>query len=64
MPRMLASVANSAEADIVLRLGADLVDLKDARRGALGAIPLGTARETAIAAATRDERDARRSALP
>ena len=41
MTRMLASVADAAEAEAVLQLGADVVDLKDPRRGALGAVPLG-----------------------
>ena len=36
MTRMLASVADAAEADAVAQLGADVVDLKDARRLALG----------------------------
>ena len=46
MTRMLASVVSSAEAETVLRLGADVIDLKDPRRGALGAIPLETASDT------------------
>ena len=65
MTRMLASVADAAEAEAVLQLGADIVDLKDPRRGALGAVSLDAAR-AAIAgdrAAKRDERGARRPAL-
>jgi (5-formylfuran-3-yl)methyl phosphate synthase len=57
MTRMLASVADAGEADVVVQLGADVVDLKDARRGALGAVPLDLARE-AIAAARRRETSA------
>lgn len=37
---MLASVLDAGEAGIALEAGADIVDLKDARRGALGALPL------------------------
>ncbi len=40
MTGMLASVTNAAEADIALRAGADLIDCKDPRRGALGALPV------------------------
>jgi (5-formylfuran-3-yl)methyl phosphate synthase len=58
MTRMLASVANAAEADVVVQLGADVVDLKDARRGALGAVPLDTAREAISAVARRCETSA------
>jgi len=55
MTRMLASVANVAEADLVLRLGADIIDLKDPGRGALGAVPLETARDTIESVARRCE---------
>src|SRR5262245_17971442 len=58
MTRMLASVANAAEAGAVLQLGADVVDLKDARRGALGALPLDIAREAIAAIAGRSETSA------
>ena len=58
MTRMLASVANSAEAEDVLRHGADVVDLKDPGRGALGPLPLETARETIAAIARRRETSA------
>jgi len=58
MTRMLASVVNAAEADAVLRLGADVIDLKDPRRGALGPIPLETACETIAAIARRRETSA------
>jgi (5-formylfuran-3-yl)methyl phosphate synthase len=52
MTRMLASVASAAEAGVAVQLGADVVDLKDARRGALGALALDAASE-AIAAVAR-----------
>ena len=58
MTRMLASVVNAAEADVVVQLGADVVDLKDARRGALGALPLDAAREAIAAVARRCETSA------
>lgn len=58
MTRMLASVSGAAEAEIVAQLGADVVDLKDARRGALGAIPLDAAREAVAAVAGRTETSA------
>ena len=58
MTRMLASVANAAEAALVVQLGADVIDLKDARRGALGAVSLDTAREAIAAVAGRSETSA------
>ena len=58
MTRMLASVADAAEAEIVLQLGADVIDLKDPRRGALGAVPLDAAREALAAVARRRETSA------
>ena len=58
MTRMLASVSGAAEADLVVQLGADVVDLKDARRGALGAVPLDAAREAVAAVAGRCETSA------
>jgi len=58
MTRMLASVVNAAEAEAVLRLGADVIDLKDPRRGALGPVPLETARELIRAVARRCETSA------
>jgi uncharacterized protein (UPF0264 family) len=39
MTGMLASVTNGIEAEIAVRAGADLIDCKDPRRGALGALP-------------------------
>jgi FolB domain-containing protein len=58
MTRMLASVADAAEAEVVLQLGADIIDLKDPRRGALGAVALDAAREALAAAARRRETSA------
>ena len=39
MTRLLASVTDPAEAEQAIRGGADLIDLKDPSRGALGALP-------------------------
>jgi FolB domain-containing protein len=58
MTRMLASVANAAEAGVVVQLGADVIDLKDARRGALGAVSLDIARQAIAAVAGRSETSA------
>jgi (5-formylfuran-3-yl)methyl phosphate synthase len=58
MTRMLASVADAVEADVALQLGVDVIDLKDPRRGALGVIPLNTAREAQAAVARRCEMSA------
>jgi FolB domain-containing protein len=58
MTRMLASVANAAEAVVVLQLGADVIDLKDAQQGALGAVSLDTARQAIAAVAGRSETSA------
>jgi dihydroneopterin aldolase len=46
MTLMLASVTNAAEAEIALAGGADLIDLKDPSRGAFGALPLASVRES------------------
>jgi (5-formylfuran-3-yl)methyl phosphate synthase len=58
MTRMLASVGNAAEAGVVVQLGADVVDLKDARRGAIGAVSLEIARQAIAAVAGRSETSA------
>jgi (5-formylfuran-3-yl)methyl phosphate synthase len=58
MTRMLASVANAAEAGVVVQLGADVIDLKDARRGALGAVPLDAVRQVIGAVAGQSETSA------
>ena len=54
MTLMLASVLSSAEAETALACGADIIDCKDARRGALGALPLDeVARIVALVAKRR-----------
>ncbi len=58
MTRMLASVANAAEAGVVVQLGADVIDLKDARQGALGALSLDIARQAIGAVVGRSETSA------
>lgn len=58
MTRMLASVANATEADVVLRHGADIVDLKDPGHGALGAVPLEAALDAVRSVARRRETSA------
>jgi dihydroneopterin aldolase len=40
MTRLLASVMDAAEAALALAGGADIIDCKDPRRGALGALPI------------------------
>ncbi len=42
MTGMLASVRNLKEAEMVCRGGTDIVDIKEPRHGALGAVPLST----------------------
>lgn len=46
MTNMLASVTGAAEAEIALSGGADIIDLKDPRSGALGALDVATIRKT------------------
>ena len=53
MTRLLASVANRTEAESAIRGGADLIDLKDPARGALGALGPGDIREILAAVAGR-----------
>jgi dihydroneopterin aldolase len=50
---MLASVLNAEEAEIAMTLGADIIDLKDPRRGSLGAVPIEVAREVVAQVAGR-----------
>ena len=45
MTLLLASVTGPAEAEIAVTHGADIVDLKDPTRGALGAVPADIVRE-------------------
>lgn len=40
MTKMLASVQNRQEAEIVFQSGADIIDMKDPANGALGAVDL------------------------
>jgi (5-formylfuran-3-yl)methyl phosphate synthase len=58
MTRMLASVADDGEASVGVQFGADVIDLKDARRGALGAVSLDIARRAIAAVAGRCETSA------
>jgi (5-formylfuran-3-yl)methyl phosphate synthase len=44
MTRLLASVTSLDEAEVALGLGADIIDLKDPSRGALGGLPVGVIR--------------------
>jgi (5-formylfuran-3-yl)methyl phosphate synthase len=55
---MLASVADAAEAGVGVQFGADIIDLKDARRGALGGVSLDIARDAIAAVAGRCEMSA------
>jgi dihydroneopterin aldolase len=52
-PKLLVSVRNRAEALDALAGGADWIDLKEPRGGALGAVDLATAREAIAAVAGR-----------
>ncbi len=58
MTRMLASVVDAAEAEVVVRFGADIVDLKDTSKGSLGAVTLETARAVVALLARRRETSA------
>ncbi len=58
MTRMLASVTDSTEADIALRLGADIIDLKDAANGAMAAVDIATAEAVVAEVAGRRETSA------
>ncbi|HEX6828752.1 MAG TPA: (5-formylfuran-3-yl)methyl phosphate synthase, partial [Burkholderiales bacterium] len=49
MTRLLASVADLQEARLAVAGGADIVDFKDPRRGALGALPAATVAECVAA---------------
>ena len=53
MTRMLASVTGVEEAEIVLAGGVDIVDLKDAKAGALGAVAIDVMRRTVSSIAGR-----------
>jgi dihydroneopterin aldolase len=55
---MLASVADAAEAEVALRFGADIIDLKDVSKGSLGAVGLEIARAALALLARRRETSA------
>lgn len=64
MTKMLASVADLAEAEIAISGGADIVDLKDPKAGALGAVATETIRKAVQAVAGRRETSAVLGDLP
>lgn len=64
MTRMLASVTGAAEAEIAIAGGADIIDLKDPKAGALGAVSLDTIRRTVAAVGKRRETSAVTGDLP
>jgi len=64
MTGFLASVTSSAEAEIVLNAGADIIDLKDPESGALGALPAPVIREAVRAVARRRTVSATAGDLP
>ncbi|MEJ2435386.1 MAG: (5-formylfuran-3-yl)methyl phosphate synthase, partial [Pseudolabrys sp.] len=53
MTMLLASVTGTQEAELALSHGADIIDLKDPDKGALGALPIDAVRETVGAIAGR-----------
>ena len=53
MTKMLASVTGEEEAEIAISAGADIIDLKDPKAGALGALATETVRRTVAAIAGR-----------
>lgn len=64
MTKMLASVADLAEAEIAVTGGADIVDLKDPKAGALGAVAAETIRQVVKAVAGRHATSAVLGDLP
>jgi len=64
MTGFLASVTSAAEAEIVLAAGADIIDLKDPRSGALGALPSPIIREAVRTVASRRTISATAGDLP
>ena len=58
MTRMLASVTDIAEADVALRLGADIVDLKDSANGVMAAVDVTTVEAVVSLLAGRRETSA------
>lgn len=53
MTRMLASIANVQEAKSLLSVGVDILDIKDPRKGALGAVAVGSVAEIVHAVSGR-----------
>jgi uncharacterized protein (UPF0264 family) len=53
MTRFLASVRDAVEAEVALRAGADIIDLKDPSNGALGALDIAAIRASATSIAGR-----------
>ncbi|XSG82742.1 MAG: (5-formylfuran-3-yl)methyl phosphate synthase [Methyloligella sp. ZOD6] len=64
MTQFLASVRGPGEAEIALRAGADIIDLKEPDRGALGAVPHDVLCETVQRIAGRAEVSATVGDLP
>jgi uncharacterized protein (UPF0264 family) len=64
MTGLLASVTSAAEAEIALAAGADIIDLKDPRSGALGALPAPAIRDAVEAIAGRRTVSATAGDLP
>ena len=64
MTGFLASVTSAAEAEIVLSAGTNIIDLKDPRSGALGALPAPIIREAVRAVAGRRTLSATAGDLP
>jgi uncharacterized protein (UPF0264 family) len=64
MTGFLASVTSAVEAEMVLAAGADIIDLKDPHRGALGALPSSAIREAVLTVAGRRTVSATAGDLP
>ena len=64
MTGFLASVISAAEAEMALAAGADIIDLKDPRGGALGALPPSAIRGAMLAVAGRRTVSATAGDLP
>lgn len=64
MTGLLASVTSATEAEMALAAGADIIDLKDPRSGALGALPASVIRDAVRAIAGRQTVSATAGDLP
>ncbi|MDQ6435412.1 (5-formylfuran-3-yl)methyl phosphate synthase [Mesorhizobium sp. LHD-90] len=64
MTKMLASITGTAEAEIAISGGADIIDLKDPKAGALGAVAIDEIRKTVAAVGARAETSAVCGDLP